>query len=188
MLREALGVAELAETFVFGGVQRLAKASLLSALVSRGDYEAARQLVAEIRTLYGDEFPEGSLAIARLHLGLGEADRALREATALVERNALLDFPSFEVPALITRALARLRARGVPARAEAEADFARTAHLIDGFALERHRPSLHEARAELARLLGDEAGHARELREAQRLYAAMGADGHVQRLATELES
>ena len=65
-------------------------------------------------------------------------------------------------------------------------DFARTAHLIDGFALERYRPGLHEARAELARVLGDEAGHARELREAHRLYVAMGADGHVQRLATEL--
>ena len=47
-------------------------------------------------------------------------------------------------------------------------------------------PLLHEARAELERACGDAAAAERELREAQRLYAEMGATGHAERLAREL--
>jgi hypothetical protein len=35
-------------------------------------------------------------------------------------------------------------------------------------------------------VLGDEAAHQRELREAHRLFVEMGATGHSQRLAKEL--
>ena len=86
----------------------------------------------------------------------------------------------------ITRALASLRADGADARTQIEDDFARTAELIDSRGLEQLRPFFHEARAEFARALGDEASHARELREAHRLYTEMGADGRAQRLAKEL--
>jgi hypothetical protein len=47
-------------------------------------------------------------------------------------------------------------------------------------------PLLHEARAELERACGDDAAAQRELREAQHLYAEMGATGHAERLAREL--
>jgi adenylate cyclase len=49
-------------------------------------------------------------------------------------------------------------------------------------------PLLHERRAELARLDGDEAARADELREAARLYTEMGATGRAQRVAAELSS
>jgi len=45
---------------------------------------------------------------------------------------------------------------------------------------------LHEARAELERACGDAAAAERELHQAQRLYAEMGATGHTERLAREL--
>ena len=40
--------------------------------------------------------------------------------------------------------------------------------------------------AQLAALLADDAGRERELREAHRLYADIGAAGHAERLAKEL--
>ena len=47
-------------------------------------------------------------------------------------------------------------------------------------------PFVLEERAALARLLGDEAGWERSLREAQRLFAEMGAAPRAERLAREL--
>jgi len=47
-------------------------------------------------------------------------------------------------------------------------------------------PLVHEERARLAHLLGDEPACERGLREAQRLFAEMAATGHAKRLAQEL--
>jgi len=47
-------------------------------------------------------------------------------------------------------------------------------------------PFIHVERAELGRLLSDEAAWERELREALRLSTEMGATGHAARLAREL--
>jgi hypothetical protein len=47
-------------------------------------------------------------------------------------------------------------------------------------------PFIHEERAALARLLGDDATHQRELREAHRLFTEVEATGHAARLAKEL--
>jgi hypothetical protein len=49
-------------------------------------------------------------------------------------------------------------------------------------------PHIAELRAGLARALGDEAAHGRQLREAQRLFEEIGADGHAERLAQEIEA
>ncbi len=51
-----------------------------------------------------------------------------------------------------------------------------------------HQPTLHEARARLARLRGDTETGDRELAEAERLYIEMGATGHAERVAQELSS
>jgi len=48
------------------------------------------------------------------------------------------------------------------------------------------QPFIHEERANLASLTGDDATHQRELREAHRLFAEMSATGHAERLAKEL--
>jgi hypothetical protein len=47
-------------------------------------------------------------------------------------------------------------------------------------------PFIHVERAALAQLLGDEAADERELREAQRLFAEMGATVRAERVAREL--
>jgi hypothetical protein len=47
-------------------------------------------------------------------------------------------------------------------------------------------PFVHEERAELALLLGDEATRARELREAQRLFLEMGAPLQAERIEVKL--
>src|SRR5438128_604478 len=49
-------------------------------------------------------------------------------------------------------------------------------------------PLVHVERAELASQSGDAEGRERELREAHRLFTAMGAAGHAARLARELSS
>ncbi len=48
-------------------------------------------------------------------------------------------------------------------------------------------PLIGVERAELARLVGDEASRERELREAHRLFTEIGATGHAERLARELQ-
>jgi len=50
-----------------------------------------------------------------------------------------------------------------------------------------YAPLIHVERAELARLLGDEAGYQRELREAHRLFVEMGATGHAERIEVFLQ-
>jgi len=78
------------------------------------------------------------------------------------------------------------RADGAPARDAIAAALARAEALITQTAAELYAPELHRERAALAKLLGDSAAHARELREALRLYAEMGAPLRVAEIEREL--
>ena len=49
-------------------------------------------------------------------------------------------------------------------------------------------PLVHVELGELARLTGDDAGRERELREAHRLFAEIGADRYAAALARELSA
>ena len=51
---------------------------------------------------------------------------------------------------------------------------------------ERWRPHLHVERAELYRLTGNSDAARRELTEAHRLFAGMGATGHAERIAGKI--
>ena len=63
------------------------------------------------------------------------------------------------------------------------------AHLYRSFVELLRFPFLsEEKRAELARVLGDEALRERELREARRLHTEMGATRHAERVSRELDS
>ena len=57
--------------------------------------------------------------------------------------------------------------------------------LIDETGARSYEPFLHVERAELAGLTHDDASRQRELREAHRLFAEMGANGHAERIAKE---
>ena len=58
--------------------------------------------------------------------------------------------------------------------------------LIESTGARVYMPHVHETRARLAHGAGDEAAFERELRQAQRLFAKMGATGHAERVAREL--
>jgi hypothetical protein len=75
---------------------------------------------------------------------------------------------------------------GANARHAIEEALARALELVEKTGAKAYEPQILEERAELARFLGDEATRERELREAHRLFAEIGATGHAQRLAKEL--
>jgi len=77
-------------------------------------------------------------------------------------------------------------ADGLAAQQEIEAALDRALELIEETDSRVFVPQVHEERAALAQLLGDDATRQRELREAHRLYTEMGATGHAERLAEEL--
>jgi len=126
------------------------------------------------------------LRLARARLGRGdaaEARRAAEEAVTLAGERGQL---SFESRARLARARALCASEGAGARAAIEEDIEQASALVAATGCRAFAPSVAEARADLARALGDEAGHEQELREAHRLYNEIGATGHAQRLAQEL--
>jgi hypothetical protein len=119
---------------------------------------------------------------------LGDSERA---ATTL--RKTLVDAHGggaamTELRAILSlaRILAQTDARA--SQAEIEELLARAQCLIEATGTHLFGAQLHAERAELWRGLGDADAHRRELDEARRLYAAMGADGHAERLAQEPNS
>jgi hypothetical protein len=67
-----------------------------------------------------------------------------------------------------------------------ERTLAEASALIDETEARCRAPIVHEISAELAHLRGDEATRQRELREAHRLFVAMGATGHAERITPML--
>ena len=97
--------------------------------------------------------------------------------------------PSWPVPWRLRLLQARLAiardARGE--RAAIEALLGEATLEIAATGARAAQSEVHEVRAELARAIGDEAARNNELRQAQRLYAEMGATGHVEHLARLLD-
>ena len=92
-----------------------------------------------------------------------------------------------EPAALYSLARALLQSGGETRLREAEVVLARCSELVGG-RKSYLTPRVHEARAQLGNLLGDHAEAERHLREAHRLYTEMGATGHAERVARELDS
>jgi adenylate cyclase len=126
--------------------------------------------------------------LARAYLELGENRRArgtVDEAIAVARRHGTR---FWECVAHITRAHVLLRTEGAQASSEIEAALREAQALVEETGGRSQEPFIHEARAELARLGGDEATCQRERREAYRLFTEMGATGHAERLVRELEA
>ena len=128
--------------------------------------------------------------LAEAHLGLGQHARARVECGEAIAAALRSGTPLYECDAQLV--LARIQLREGASQPEATrgigAALERAAELIDQTGGESRRPRLEELRAELAHTLGDAASRERHLREAHRLYTEMGATGHAERLARELES
>jgi tetratricopeptide (TPR) repeat protein len=160
-------------------------------------------LVANEEWSGAEEAERRALTIARQsHVGFGVSAWALRFlAEVMLGRNdsraaleladeALADAQQsggrlFEMDALVTRARVILCFEGPAGAAEAQRTLAEASELIDETGAHCRRPVIHEVSAEIARLLGDYATSARELREAHRLLLEMGALAHADRLTRE---
>jgi hypothetical protein len=136
----------------------------------------------------GGDFPVMVLtAHARALLGGGDAARATEvsaEAIAVAKRQGQ---PAQECEATIAHVRCLRELQGVEARQAIETLLAEVPQLIEQTGAERWRPHIHVERAELYRLTGNSEAAKRELSEAHRLFAEMGATGHAERLAKELD-
>jgi class 3 adenylate cyclase len=149
--------------------------------------ETLERLLADIQARQVGRFIE-PLTLDRLAEALlGTGDLVAAEARAREVREIAHTRGSrhgYRGPLLLARIVAR--ARGVTARAEVEQLLEESVAYLEETGARAWVPLLHEARAELERACGDTAAEKRELHEAQRLYAEMGATGHAERLTREL--
>jgi adenylate cyclase len=133
----------------------------------------------EIETLILYQLAAARLGAGDLQASQASAEQGIRLAR---ERGQL----HFEALNHLARARVLRRARGADARDEIEQTLDRALALVEETNGRSIEPQLLEERARLADLLGDAAACERGLRDAQRLYAEIGAGGHAERLAEEL--
>jgi class 3 adenylate cyclase/tetratricopeptide (TPR) repeat protein len=125
-------------------------------------------------------------AHARALFGAGAVERARgvsAEAIALAKRQGQ---PVHQCEATIAYVRCLRALEGAKASQTIEALLEEVSQLIEQTGAERWRPHVHVERAELYRLTGDRDAARRELSEAYRLFAAMGATGHAEQVAKEL--
>jgi class 3 adenylate cyclase/tetratricopeptide (TPR) repeat protein len=123
--------------------------------------------------------------LAEALLGRGALDRAEHEAETAVAVALPQHSRCDEVRANLALARTQFRRAGVAALARAEQALGRAQELIDETSAGIYQPDVHECRAHLARLRGDQLTAEREIDQARRLYAEMGAPAQVARLAAE---
>jgi class 3 adenylate cyclase len=130
-----------------------------------------------------------SLILARLtdvHLGRGDSRQALEvanEAISTARRHGAMEF---ELRSHLARARALSHGVGVEAKEEIGKSLIEAEALLKKTGAESWRPFIHEERAMLAHMTGDEAARERELREAHRLFTEIGAPIRAAEVAKEL--
>ena len=140
--------------------------------------EALARMRERHLVLYAE--PEVLANLAEAVVALGDCGRARAladEAVTTARQRGIMG-----VDTLLTRARVRRLCDGTPAAAAIEADLEHAIAEVERTDAWAFAPFIHVERAEVARLLGDEVAYQRELHEAHRLFAAMGATGHVSRI------
>ena len=147
--------------------------------------EQALAISRERRTRVTDEaFRVMGLAEAYLHLGKHRLARErAEEAVALAHRYRAR---VAECLANLTLARVLLGTEGVQGASAIDDALARALALVEETGATSLEPFIRVERAALTRLRGDEASRQRELREAQRLFATMGAPLRAEQVAKEL--
>jgi adenylate cyclase len=189
LAREAVEIGERLGTSFLGSHGRMfaARAHLV-----RGDWSDARHCATEALTIAhetrsGLEQEALMLAIlAEAELGAGEPERAQQTATRAIEAAERIGASFHEMLARI--ALARvLLAAGDASGAEAIAsELDQALALAERTGARTLRPFIGVERARLCRLRRDERKRERELREAHRLFAEIGAPIRAAEVAKEL--
>jgi len=118
----------------------------------------------------------------------GKADDAHRTAIEAVETGRRRKTPVWEAQAHLALARVLLARFGHEAKDETASALGACPSLVEQTQARVYEPHVHEVRAALERLNGDAAAHERQLRHAHRLFTAMGATGHAERVAKALGS
>jgi tetratricopeptide (TPR) repeat protein len=126
--------------------------------------------------------------LAEAHLGSGDTQQAQLRAVEAIDTGRRRKTPIWEAHAHLSLARVLLSRAGGKARGEIESALESCLSLVEQTQARVYEPHVHEVRAGLADLLGDEATREHERREAHRLFAEMGATGHAERVMRELGS
>jgi adenylate cyclase len=153
------------------------------AALLEAQWERAREALHEvIASGFGAASILASSLLSAAYLGLGDAHAALGCARAAPDR-----FPDSTL-ATLAAIRARLKTGQAVDRSEIERELAGARARIVSSGARSLEPIELETRAACAGYEGDTAAQRRGLLEAHRLYSAMGATGHAERVARELES
>ncbi len=146
--------------------------------------EAAERLVELFRTtgVVGPRHRFAFLAEARARLG--DRDRAGEIASRILASPPIL---ATVAEALLCCARALLWSSGPGAKQQVQSAAEASREFIERTGSRGWLPFVHEVRAQLARVCGDEATFERERAEAKRLWTEMGAHGHIERMDRDLE-
>jgi tetratricopeptide (TPR) repeat protein len=147
--------------------------------------ERAQAISTERRTA-ADAESWSLVWLAEAHHGRGDSEQAtglVRDAVVLARER---EQPAAEIAAHVALAGILLAAQGLKAREEIDAALMRAQELVDATGAHGHEPAIHVELAELAHQNGDEAERERELSEAHRLFAQIGATSHAERVAGQL--
>ncbi len=125
-------------------------------------------------------------AVAAAHLGLGDRAKALALAGEAIAACHRLGTRSWEFSAVLIRIRALRETQGLQATREIEAALDEAHAWFETSGGKSYEPFLHVERAELAHLRNDQAMRARELDEAHRLFAAMGATARADEVARRI--
>jgi len=126
--------------------------------------------------------------MAEAYLGAGDLGRARETADMAVASARQRGAPVREIAALLARARVLLASDGRGAVPEIETVLRDATALVEKTEARAYAPFVHVERANVARLVGDEATRQRELREAHRLFTEMGAPIRAEQVARELGS
>jgi tetratricopeptide (TPR) repeat protein len=125
---------------------------------------------------------------ALVYSALGEHEKAIAQTQSALEESARGGNRHAEDVARLALARVLLAAGDPGLHDEVERTVERAVALCEETGIRVHLPSLLEVRAALAERRGNPQEGRQKLREAHRLYTEMGATGHAERLARELES
>ena len=147
-----------------------------------------------ISTIEISETPSGmneapvQALLAEAHARIGEHDEALQLAgtarDAVQSTDGIYKLPQVELA--FARVL--LETRNAGRESEISAALTRAQEAAEAMEALPWQAQIAEEWSRLARIRGSEAARERSLREAHRLYSAMGATGHAERLVRELEA
>jgi adenylate cyclase len=153
-----------------------------------GAIESGRESLEILRTIRTAQWLEPRLLaqLAEAHLGAGDLLHARAHAEEALHVAGAKGARLFEIEGRLALARVLLAAEGADAGEAIRDHLAVALERIESCGGRAFEPRVHQELGRLARALGDEPGARRELGLAQRLFLAMGAKAHADRLAAEL--